>query len=233
MIKYCLSKNKLSTSDIAPYLARTITNGTLTWEQFIQDIAYGSTATLADVKAVLENIERVCIKNLSQGRSVNLGMFIIRPQVKGYFHSIDENFTQEKNWIQLSIIPSSNFQKKVTQNAKTQKISQRKKKLPMIYSFENHSTDNPNSISVSDLVSIRGENLKFDKANQDLGVFLKSKNEIIRVVEYSQITSKKVSFKVPTGLQTTSSYNLKVKSMFGQDLREGEFDSTLRVGNPN
>ena len=80
MVKYTLFKNKLSTSAIAPYLPKTLLEGTLSFEQFIKALAYGSTATAADVKAVLENIERVCIEHLSQGRSVNLGFCTIRPK---------------------------------------------------------------------------------------------------------------------------------------------------------
>ena len=56
MIRYTLLKNKLTTAALAPFLPKTLLEGSITFEQFIKALAYGSTATVADVKAVLENI---------------------------------------------------------------------------------------------------------------------------------------------------------------------------------
>ncbi|HNI90763.1 MAG TPA: DNA-binding domain-containing protein, partial [Leptospiraceae bacterium] len=199
MIRYTLLKNKLTTSALAPFLPKTLLEGSLSFEQFIKALAYGSTATTADVKAVLENLERVCIDNLSQGRSVNLGFCTIRPQVKGSFQSPEDSFTAERNWIELSMIPNSNFQKKVTLEAKLQRVAQNKT-LPLLLSLENHTTGVETSMLAGDLLTLHGENLKFDKAAANQGIFLERAGVEQRVSEYSQVSGKVISFKVPSGL---------------------------------
>jgi hypothetical protein len=228
MIKYTLLKNKLSTAASAPYLPKTLLEGSLLFEQFIKALAYGSTATTADVKAVLENIERVCIENLSQGRSVNLGFCTIRPQVKGSFQNPDDSFTAEKNWVEVSMIPNPAFQKKVTLEAKLQRVAQNKT-LPLLVTLENHTTGVAQSMLAGDILTLRGENMKFDKAAANQGVFFDIAGVEIKVTEYPQISSKAITFKVPTGLVSGTSYKLKVKSIFGSELRTGEFEQVVKA----
>ena len=113
MIKYSLVKNRLSTSASVPCVARTVQSGTVSFEQFVQELSYGSTATAADVRAVLENIVRVCSENLSQGRSVNLGFCTLKSMVKGPFASFEDGFSEERNWIKVQTICSPAFEKRV------------------------------------------------------------------------------------------------------------------------
>ncbi|HNB99391.1 MAG TPA: DNA-binding domain-containing protein, partial [Leptospiraceae bacterium] len=227
-IKYSLIKNRLSTAGVSPYLPKTLLEGSLVFEQFLKALAYGSTATLADVKAVLENLERVCIENLSQGRSVNLGFCTIRPQVKGSFQNLEDSFSQEKNWIEVSIAPNPNFLKKITQDAKLQRVSL-SKTLPLLFSLENHTTGLEASLVAGDLVTIHGENLKFDKSVPNVGVFFEGAGVEQRVSEYSKIAGKSISFKVPNGLNPGVSYKLKVKNSFGQEIRTGELEMEIKA----
>ncbi|MBK9502115.1 MAG: hypothetical protein IPO06_22610 [Leptospiraceae bacterium] len=228
MIKYTLLKNRLSTAALAPYLPKTLLEGSLLFEQFIKALAYGSTATVADVKAVLENIERVCIENLSQGRSVNLGFCTIRPQVKGSFQNPEDSFTAEKNWIEVSFAPNPTFQKKITLEAKLQRVAQNKT-LPLLLSLENHTTGIVESMVAGDLLTLHGENMKFDKVAAHVGVFFERAGVEQRVSEYSQVSGKVVSFKVPNGLVSGESYKLKLKSIFGQEIRTGELEYEVRA----
>ena len=163
MVKYQLIKNKLGTGGKAPYLPKTLLEGSLDIKSAIKALAYGSTATPPDVLAVLENIQRVCIENLSLGRSVNLGFCILKPQVKGIFLSPDEGFSEEKHYIDVTVIPSVAFVKQVSLEAKTQRVATGKI-LPLLLALENISSGVEEIIAMGDLISIRGENLKFEKS---------------------------------------------------------------------
>ena len=228
MVKYTLFKNKLSTSAIAPYLPKTLLEGTLSFEQFIKALAYGSTATAADVKAVLENIERVCIEHLSQGRSVNLGFCTIRPQVKGSFQNPEDSFTAEKNWIEVFFLSNPTFEKKVTLEAKLQRVAQNKT-LPLPLSLENHTTGLEASMVAGDLLTLHGENLKFDKSAANVGVFFEHAGIEQRVSEYAKVSGKVILFKVPSGLVSGESYKVKVKCIFGQEVRTGELENEVKA----
>ena len=228
MLYLTLIKNRLSTGAIAPYLPKTLLDGSLSYEQFIKALAYGSTATIADVKAVLENVERVCIDTLSQGRSVNLGFCILKPQVKGIFLHPEDNFNSERNWIEVSISPNPSFQRKVTLGVKLQKVSQLKP-IPTLVSLENHSTGISELITTGNLLTLHGENLKFDKSNSQLGLFFVKEDLEISVLEYSKISGKIISFKVPNGLVSGEEYQLRLRCSFGQDTRTGELDYKVRA----
>lgn len=223
MIKYTVSKNKLSTSASAPYLPKTLLEGSLSFEQFIKALAYGSTATVADVKAVLENLERVCIENLSQGRSVNLGFGIIKPIVKGSFQNPEDSFTAEKNRIEVRFSPNPTFQKKITLEAKVQRVAQNKT-IPQLLSLQNQSSELEIAMISGHLLTLHGENMKFDKTAANLGLFFEKAGVELRVSEYSHISGKVISFKVPNGLVSGESYKLKLKSIFGQEVRTGDLD---------
>lgn len=228
MIFFSLLKNKLLTAIQAPYLAKTMLDGALNYENTLKALAYGSTATLADIKAVLENIERVCIENLAQGRSVNLGFCSLRPQVKGVFQSPEDSFSKDKNWIAVTIIPSPLFCKKVTLEAKTLRVAQ-VKTLPLLTVLENHTSGSNSTLANGELISLRGENLRFDKSEPLLGVFFEKDGLETKAIEYSQISGKSVSFKTPVGLISGQTYKVKLKNKFGSDIRVGELDYEVQA----
>ena len=228
MVKFQVVKNKLGTEGKAPYLPRTLLEGSLDIRNVIKALAYGSTATPPDVLAVLENLERVCIENLSQGRSVNLGFCILRPKVKGVFQNPEEAFSEDKHSVEVSIVPSQIFVKRVAIEAKTVRVAQGKI-LPLVISVENISSGAVDTLSSGDLVAIRGENLKFNKAELNQGVFLEKNGAEIRVSEYSQVTSKLVSFKTPNGIVIGESYRLKVRNLFGSEIRTGEMEQDVKA----
>ncbi|MBK7058170.1 MAG: DUF4469 domain-containing protein [Leptospiraceae bacterium] len=228
MVKFQVVKNKLGTEGKAPYLPRTLLEGSLDIRNVIKALAYGSTATPPDVLAVLENLERVCIENLSQGRSVNLGFCILRPKVKGVFQNPEEAFSEDKHSVEVSIVPSQMFVKRVAIEAKTVRVAQGKI-LPLVISVENISSGAVDTLSSGDLVAIRGENLKFNKAELNQGVFLEKNGAEIRVSEYSQVTSKLVSFKTPNGIVIGESYRLRVRNLFGSEIRTGEMEQDVKA----
>lgn len=226
MIKYSLVKSTLATSAETPYMARTVQSGTLSFEEFIKALSYGSTATAADVRAVLENLERVCTENLAQGRGINMGFCILKPSIKGHFSGPDDAFSEEKNWIKIRSQFSSAFQKKVTQEAKTSRIAG-VKTLPIVAGLLNHTGTAENKIKAADLVTVRGENLKFDAGAAEQGIFFSGNGTELKVTEVSQVKSKSVTFKAPAGLNSGSSYKILVRNLFGKELRTGEMDSSI------
>ncbi|HMV80912.1 MAG TPA: DNA-binding domain-containing protein [Leptospiraceae bacterium] len=224
MIKYSLVKNRLSTSASVPCVARTVQSGTVSFEQFVQELSYGSTATVADVRAVMENIVRVCTENLAQGRSVNLGFCTLKSTVKGPFASLDDGFSEEKNWIKIQTTCSPAFEKRVALSAKLSRVPALKS-APVLSSFENHSSSSTSKFSTNDLMTVRGEQLKFDKNMPEQGIFLSGNGALLRVTEYSNVTAKSVSFKVPAGLNPGTEYRIVLKSLFGTEMRSGETDT--------
>lgn len=229
MLKYSLLKNNLSTADKSPYIPKTYLGGTLDTNQTIEAMAYGSTATKADIKAILENMDRVIIEHVSQGRAVNIGCCTLRPVVKGGFQNPSEAFDPGKHSIGVAVTINPQLEKKVTLEARTMKIPF-KKTQPTLYQVTNLSTGSENQIKEGDLLILTGESLKFDPMDLQQGVFLESNEGIQRVQTYSSVKSKEVTFLVPTGMETGKDYRLMVKSVFGSEIRTGELEATLQGG---
>ncbi|HNF28188.1 MAG TPA: DNA-binding domain-containing protein [Leptospiraceae bacterium] len=226
MIKYSLVKSRLSTAGSSPYMAKTVQSDALSFEDFIKAVSYGSTATAADVRAVMENLERVCTENLAQGRSINLGFCILKSMVKGSFNGPEDGFSEEKNWIKVKSLFSPSFEKKVSLEAKISRISG-VKSVPVPAGLTNHSGTAENKMRAADLATLRGENLKFDSTVPEQGIFFSGNGGEVKAIEYSQVKSKSVTFKVPAGLNPGSSYKLLVRNLFGKELRTGEMDSSI------
>ena len=227
MIKYNLIKSKLLTADKSPFVPKTIQEGNVSLEQAMKEIAYGSSITVADVKAVFENIERICIDNLSQGRSINLGFCSLRPQVKGNFKEEKEVFSKKKHWIEISLAPNIALGKKVTKDAKVVRVN-RDKPQPIMLSIENHSNEK-NTIEIGDLISLTGERLAFEKTDLDLGLFFLKKDTEIRVTEYSLVMNKKISFKVPKEVSKGNTYKLILKTRMGTKIKLTKLTDNLKI----
>ncbi|HNF27564.1 MAG TPA: DNA-binding domain-containing protein [Leptospiraceae bacterium] len=226
MIKYSLVKSRLSTSERAPYVARTVQSDAVSFEDFIRALSFGSTATAADVRAVMENLERVCTENLAQGRSINLGFCILKSAIKGHFTGPEDSFSEEKNWIKIRSKFSPSFEKKVSLAAKMGRIAG-VKTVPVVTSLVNHTATVENKIRAADLMTLRGENLKFDSTAPEQGIFFSGNGGEVKVTEYSLVKAKSAIFKIPAGLNSGSSYKLLVRNLFGKELRTGEMDSSI------
>lgn len=229
IIKYTIRENKLNAREDSHYIPKTLINGSLSDEKLIQNLCWGSTITPSDCKAVLENLERVIAENLSAGNSVNLGFISMKPSIRGTFAKAEEPFSKSKHRIKINFSASEKLVKKVTEAANPVRVLA-PPPSPILLSFHNSSLESTREIGTSDMICIKGSNLKFDKADLNQGVFLMREDGTnIRVSEYSEISSRKILFKAPANLPIGEKIQVEVRAAFGSNLRTGKLNNSVEV----
>lgn len=228
-LNYFITKNKLVSSEKSLFIPRTVSNETISNEQFIEDVAFGTTLTIPDVMAVLKALERVLVEHLSAGRNVNLDTMTLRVQVKGDFSSSSDSYTSGRNWIDIKINPSELLRKQVEENAKVQKLDI-SKSMPILDSIQNQSDEGKDTFQKNDLVKLEGSNLKFNKQMTDTGIFLVKEEEglELRIREYSMIHKNYILFKMPKSIDI-GNYKLYIYTKLGEDIIKRSFDKQITI----
>ena len=225
---YMVIKNHLNSSGEHPYISRTVSDGTISESQFIQDVSFGSTVTETDVEAVFNAAKRVLLKHLSDGRNVNTGFSHFSSQVKGHFVSLSDSFSKDKNWVDIKVNLPISLKNDLNSKPNVRKLTPNKQ-MPMLFELSNLSKDHVDTFSSGDLAGIEGVNLVFDKADLDTGIFLvnNATKAISKVQEYSLIKANRVHFKLQA--LDAGSYNLLCRIKVGEKLREGVLEETVTV----
>jgi len=229
-LKYTLLQNKLSKTGNAPAcIARTIHTGHLSIEDFYEEVAFGSTITVTDVRAVYEASNRVLQNYLARGYKVHTDFGTAFANVKGGFDDLSDQFRKNRNYLQACFVLSSSMQRSINELAAVEKVVIDEKR-PLCYGITNMSRDISDSFLAGDLSKLTGTRLSFDRNDQAQGVFLLSivDGSILRVHEYGDVTNSSITFKIPSNL-VAGSYELSVRALMGSAIREGLLEAELVV----
>jgi hypothetical protein len=226
-IIFDIYKSHLPSGSDEIYMPRTFPDGSHDLDSITNFLSMNSAIQQADVEAVLNNLKNFLIRELSDGRSIHLGWCYLRTQVKGKFDGITEPFTHGKHSIEVSITPSAEFQKSVSQKAMPRKIDN-PKTTPIPKMFKNVSLDSKESFQTDNMILMHGSYLNFDKTNPKEGVFLMAEPNLkIRVEKYSKVSSKELIFQVPQGIQAGIEYSIHVMKLYGTEIRSGKLKESV------
>ncbi|MGL4981982.1 MAG: DNA-binding domain-containing protein, partial [Treponemataceae bacterium] len=170
MLKYTLRESHLR--DKKMFMAQVTDVRSHSEEEIIQMmVKRGSTATAADISAVLQLYNEVISDITVQGDTFNTKTFKSRLSVSGTFESIEAPFDPNKNSITMHIYPSTELQKKLTQ-VKHEKVSALNTD-PYIRQVLDTETELIDSvITKGEYFELLGSHLKFDESDPKQGVFL-------------------------------------------------------------
>lgn len=212
------------------FVPRTITMDTVSFEKVLDKMSYGSTATKADIRAVLENAERVCLELLSEGRNVDMGFFQASPIVKGSFKNEEDSFQEANNQVTVHLKAKKWFLKQVQTNIEITQIPG-DEILPKINSFLNSTTgEQKDTVSSGNLCLFIGTNLKIkDLKDPNIGIFFVKDNVETRVIEYSKTEHRKIYCKAPDGLVVGEKYQIIVKNKLSKKIKVGKYQSEIQV----
>lgn len=110
-IIYSIFKNNLNNSGNSPYISRSRKFKKVTLSEVEKQMAFGSTITLPDIKAVIESMQRVLMENLLSGNSVDLGFAVFSTHVKGGFESEKDTFRAGRNTVGMRVRIVNEFKK--------------------------------------------------------------------------------------------------------------------------
>lgn len=228
-IPYYLVDNPL-TPDPKDFRAQLQLKGRMKRSDIVKRImSKNSGLAESELLAVFDEEKRVIEELLEDGYSVDTGLVLIKPGVKGVFHGATETFTPGKHELKINASPR-NALKEVLRRITLVKIVNGIS-VPVITVFEDLiSETNNDTITPGKSAKIFGDKLRFDKADADQGIlFIKEDETKTRVEEYTEVGNKKIIFNIPQGL-SAGNYTLQVngKTTSGE-LRVGELQAVLKV----
>ena len=228
-IPYYLLDNPL-TDDPKDFRARLQLKGTKKRIDIVKRIMIKNSGLAeSELIAVFDEERRAIEEFLEDGYSVDTGLVLIKPGVRGVFNSATEYFTPGKHELKINVSARKALKevlKRITLVKVVNGIS-----VPVITVFEDMiSQTNNESITPGKSAKIFGDKLKFDAADAEQGIFFIKEDETeTRVEEYTEVGNKKIIFNIPQGL-TAGNYTLQVngKTSAGE-LRVGELQAVLKV----
>ena len=199
-IKYRIQKNNFQGNDL--FIGRIDLKGSYDREAVIKRmLEMGSTITRADILAVITNFERAVTNICLEGNKITLDNFMqFTPALSGKFNSELDTFDPVRHEVYVTAQISSTFNAEFELAASMEKLASVEKK-PLIIGVTDLETGESNKrVTKNNIVTLNGENLKFDPANAD--EYLKFVNtadasEFSPITKFQKLTNKELVFILP------------------------------------
>ncbi|MCB9105815.1 MAG: DUF4469 domain-containing protein [Anaerolineales bacterium] len=197
----------------------------------------GSPITRADTQAVISKYHDTINLAASNGwqvvtRSARYGFTI-----KGVFTGPQDQFDRSRHKVVPLVQAGSGFKEVVESGIPMEKEATYKKQ-PELDVYVNLYNGSPDSeLTPGHNARILGNRLRFDPADPEQGLFvvpidaagLLNLAEAVRVEEFTRVTPKEITFRVPDNL-SPGLYKLRVQAKYGKSgLRTGELEDVLTV----
>jgi hypothetical protein len=228
-IKYYLQPNN-ATPDPNDQSARVLPNEVLDANTIIQRmLKRGTTLTETDIKAVLNLLFDVVTDEVATGNHVNLPMANFKPSITGVFTSITDSFDPARHTRKGSISQGTMLTQKM-QKAAVEKVLQGMP-IPVLLEYLDINTQATNSnLTPNGIGQIVGEELKFDPAKPEEGIYFVAENGTeTKVSVLASRTEGKLVFSIPA--LAAGNYTLEVRRVYTKNnqVRVGTLVDTLAV----
>ena len=158
---------------------------------------YNSTATIADIKAVLEILFTVVSNKVADGCSVRLPIVNIRPSISGRFSSPVDSFDSNRHAVNVKVTSGEMLNQAISnvQVARYDSVE----RSPVLKQFTNCFTGTSNAYHAGFIGKLVGNELKFDIASVDEGLFIVNSEtaEEVKVQHFGKITNAELLFTLP------------------------------------
>ena len=214
-IHYVLRENK-ATEDPNDYFAVVVPTGIADEDEFLERMeGAGSTLKRPDMVAFMELAPQVLGAMIGEGFRINTRMGNYGAAIEGTFDGADAVFQTPQNQLNV-VISQSPVLRKTVRTKPTQKDIAALPG-PILVQFKNVADGGLNTVAQSgDIGEIKGDNLKFDPAASDEGIyFVPVSGAAVKVTSILNNFPKTLSFRIPT--LTAQSYTLEVRKRFKPD----------------
>jgi hypothetical protein len=128
----------------------------------------GSTITEADITAVLINFEKAVKDICLEGNKITMEGFVqFTPALSGTFQSELDGFDPARHNVYVTSQISAAYNNDFERDATMEKITSTERKPNLIGVIDVKSGDNNKTVTKGQIVTVAGENLKFDPASQE------------------------------------------------------------------
>jgi len=231
MLKYALVENALALNPNG-YVASVSGSDTKNLDDVVDFmIAEGTGLTRPQAMAYFEKLIQTIEFFIEQGHRVVTPLVRVRPSISGVFTDPDDLFDSSRHTINIRTTSGVRMMD-LANRIKTEKVEVGLQ-IPIIRTFVDGVNKKVNTSAVSDgYGTINGKRLRFDSADNRLGVFFvpvnDSSNEI-PMSGYLEIRPSKLHFKIP--VLSAGAYKVIVKTLSrnGANVLQGELKYNIIV----
>jgi hypothetical protein len=228
-IKYALFQNRL-TADPNDYAARVQQTGSINLDGLAQRIIdQGSTVTMPDILAVLENMIQATESFLLEGYRVNLGgLCELYPRLKGSFLGITDSFNNSRHRLELGAKPGSRLRTAFREKAAVVKAETILPAPSLLNFIDQASGLTDGQVTPGNIGTINGHRLKFDPLAPDEGIYFidSTGGTEYKVTLLQKNKPSQLVFLVPA-IPASLQLFLEVRVHYGTELRTGRLDALL------
>lgn len=198
-------------------------------KQLIERMAQSKTGLgKADIEAFFNIFKDTVLNICKEGGSINIdGFMSFSPSMGGTFESETSGFDRSKNSVYIISKISSALNDQFQMNASVEKVTAPDRR-PILSEVVDLATGEINKyITKGNIITIKGENLKFDPKSADEYLELINEDnsaETVKITQFQKITDKEVVFLCPS--ITYTSAIIEIASLMGtKTIRVGDSES--------
>ncbi|MGQ1891510.1 DNA-binding domain-containing protein [Thermophagus sp. OGC60D27] len=226
---YRLIKNPLKNSN-ENYIAVIHGNRTITEKELMDHMVnQGSTITMADVKAVLEALQKAIIFFLREGVNIKTRLFNFRLSIRGTFDSEEDYFTPSRHQLYVVCSPSKHLKEALS--IVTPKRLNTLPMTPIIRRITDLHTNTINKlITANNVILVEGSRLKIDPNDPEQGIFFidQNKNEI-RPQKIHTNTPSRLLLSLPEDMHGPVEVEIRVPAFKDRHIKTFRFPYPLNV----
>ena len=156
-------------------------SGIITKEEFIREIAdFNSSATEADARLIMNIMETLFNRFITQGKAVQLPMGTFQAYASGTTDTAKTPFTPAKqetdHTVTLHFTPNTATAKLVKETTACERIKGDVIRIPHINRIENESAVITDTFRQGEILTVYGTFLKSDLTDPSMGIFLTSRD---------------------------------------------------------
>jgi len=198
-------------------------------KELVERMVQGKTGLgSADIEAFLKILKETVITICREGGNINIdGFMSFKPSMGGTFESESSSFDRSKNSVYIKARISSALNDEFQLDVEVE-IVQSPDKRPVLSEIFDVETGGVNeSITKNNIITIRGDNLKFDPDSTEEYLEIvnaDNESETVRITKFQKVTDKEVVFLCPS--LTYTNVFFEIGALMGtKTLKNGESDT--------
>ncbi|MCP4544404.1 MAG: DUF4469 domain-containing protein [Chloroflexi bacterium] len=219
-IKYRIVENNLKPGS---YYARVVQRDVITLEQMIPNVVAKTALSGTDVKAVASAITDELVATLAAGHTAVIdGMVRFTVSISGSFENGEVTITKDNAHLNVVAHDERALESAVAARASYSRETARVK-APLVDRFFDIATSAYDQYTAGSIVRFNGEDLKFNLANSDEGVFVNDGTTETRLTIYSVAGNKQIDALIPAGVSGPLSITVRARYTEGGELRQSTY----------
>ena len=209
------------------FVARVVQGRRVGLDAMIANIVRRTSLSTADVNgAVAMLIEEVRDALANGDTAVIDGLATFSLSLSGSFATPDTTISRDSAQPNMSVQGDGRLQAAIAAAASYERMVF-DVKAPIVSSFYNVATISFDGYTPGSIVRLMGDNLKFDPAKVDEGVFLRGEADETRLTIYSTVGPRQVDGLIPATVSGAQQVIVRARYTPNGDLREGRYSRVV------